>query len=77
MFSPVAASSSRNNLRKWQEQNCHPKGHLHMFGASPEGQAGSTTGSCQLQGFSKHDLGAPWETRMENGHIINQLNFMT
>lgn len=82
MFSPMAASSSRKKHRKSWEQNPNaalpPKrASSYTFGASPEGQAGSTTGSCQPQGFSEHDLGAPWEARRENGHIINQLNFMT
>ena len=50
---------------------CHPEEHLHnTFGACPEGQAGSTTGFCQGQGFSKYDLGAPWEVPRGNGHII-------
>lgn len=82
MFSPMAASTSRKNLRKSWEQNPNaappPKrASSYTFGDSPEGQARSTAGSCQLQGFSEHDLGALWEAHRENGHIINQLNFMT
>lgn len=82
MFSPVSASSSRKNFIESWEQNPNAalsprRASSWTCGACPEAQAGSTAGSCQLQGFSEYDLGAPWEARMENSHIINQLNFMT
>lgn len=73
MLSPIVTSSSRQNLRKSWEQN--PDGALppkrassYKFGTSSEGQARSTAGSHQLQGFSEYDLGAPWEAPRENGH---------
>lgn len=82
MFSPVSASSIRKNFRESWEQNPNaalsPKrASSWTCGACPEAQAGSTTGSCQLRGFSEYDLRELWEACTENSHIINQLNFMT